>query len=106
MWVRSLGQEDLLEMEMEPHSSILAWEIPWTEKPGGLPSMGSQRLGHRPSDSTTTTRETGGTDASLRFSTCGQWGAGGKPGSSSVSPTRLLSHGWSMLRGPSHSSFQ
>ena len=35
-WVQSLGQEDLLEKEMATHSSILAWKIPWTEKPGGL----------------------------------------------------------------------
>ena len=38
-WVRSLGQEDPLEKEMAPHSSTLAWKIPWTEKPGGLQSM-------------------------------------------------------------------
>ena len=44
--VRSLGWEDPLEMEMAAHSSILAWEIPWTEEPGGLQSMGSQRVGH------------------------------------------------------------
>ena len=44
--VQSLGWEDLLEKEMETHSSILAWEIPWTEEPGGLQSMGSQRVGH------------------------------------------------------------
>ena len=44
--VRSLGQEDPLEKEMATHSSILAWEIPWTEEPGGLQSMGSQRVGH------------------------------------------------------------
>ena len=37
------GQEDLVEKEMATHSSILAWEIPWTEKPGGLHSMGSQK---------------------------------------------------------------
>ena len=43
-WVRSLGWEDLLEEEMATHSSILAWKIPWTEKPGGLQSMGSQEL--------------------------------------------------------------
>ena len=43
-WVRSLGPEDLLEEEMATHSSILAWKIPWTEKPGGLQSMGSQEL--------------------------------------------------------------
>ena len=43
MWVRSLCQEDPLEEEMATHSSILAWEIPWTEEPGGLPSTGSQK---------------------------------------------------------------
>ena len=45
-WVRSLGWDDLLEKEMTTPSSILAWEIPWTEEPGGLPSTGSQRVGH------------------------------------------------------------
>ena len=45
-WIRSLGQEDPLEKEMATHSSALAWEIPWTEEPGGLQSMGSQRVGH------------------------------------------------------------
>ena len=45
-WVRSLGQEDPLEKEMAAHSSTLAWKIPWTEKPGRLQSMGSQRVGH------------------------------------------------------------
>ena len=45
-WVQSLGQEDLLEKEMAPHSNILAWKIPWMEEPGGLQSMGSQRVGH------------------------------------------------------------
>ena len=44
--VRSLGQEDPLEKGMATHSSILAWRIPWTEEPGGLQSMGSQRVGH------------------------------------------------------------
>ena len=42
----SLGQEDPLEQEMATHSSILAWEIPWTEEPGELQFMGSQRVGH------------------------------------------------------------
>ena len=53
MWVtqvpspcQSQGWEDPLEKEMATHSSILAWRIPWTEKPGGLQSMGSQRIGH------------------------------------------------------------
>ena len=45
-WVRTLGQEDPLEKEMATHSSILAWRIPWTEEPGGLQSMGSQRVRH------------------------------------------------------------
>ena len=44
--VRTLGQKDPLETEMATHSSILAWEIPWTEEPEGLQSMGSQRVGH------------------------------------------------------------
>ena len=44
--VRSLGQEDPLETEMATHSSVLAWEIPLTEEPGGLQSMGSQRVLH------------------------------------------------------------
>ena len=44
--VQSLGREDLPEKEMATHSSILAWKIPWTEEPGGLQSMGSQRVGH------------------------------------------------------------
>ena len=43
---QSLVQEDSLEKEMATHSSILAWEIPWTEEPGGLQSTGSQRAGH------------------------------------------------------------
>ena len=41
-WLRSLDQEDPLEKEMATHSSILAWEIPWTEEPGGLQSTGCQ----------------------------------------------------------------
>ena len=44
--VRSLGREDALEEETATHSSILAWRIPWTEKPGRLQSMGSQKVGH------------------------------------------------------------
>ena len=47
MWVQSLGQEDALEEGMTIHSSILAWEIPWTEEPGGLSPWG-----HRESDTT------------------------------------------------------
>ena len=44
--VQSLGQADPLEKGMATHSNILAWKIPWTEKPGGLQSMGSQRVRH------------------------------------------------------------
>ena len=44
--LRSLGWEDPLEKEMATHSSNVAWKIPWTEEPGGLQSMGSQRVGH------------------------------------------------------------
>ena len=44
--VRSLGREDLLEKEVATHSSILAWKIPWTEKPGRLQFLGSQRVRH------------------------------------------------------------
>ena len=50
MPVRSLGQEDPLEKEMTTHSSILAWEIPWTEEPGGLQSTGLQKSQTRLSD--------------------------------------------------------
>ena len=44
--VQSLGREDPLEKEMATHSSTLAWKIPWMEEPGGLQSMGLQRVGH------------------------------------------------------------
>ena len=44
--VRSLGSEDPLEKEMATHSRTLAWRIPWTEEPGGLQSIGLQRVGH------------------------------------------------------------
>ena len=46
MCVQSLGWEDPLEEEMASHSSILAWEISWTEEPGGLQAIASQRVGH------------------------------------------------------------
>ena len=45
-WVWFLGREDPLEKEIATHSSVLAWRIPWTVGPGGLQSMGSQRVGH------------------------------------------------------------
>ena len=45
-WVRSLGWEDPVEKEMATHYTIFARKIPWTEEPGGLQSMGSQRVGH------------------------------------------------------------
>ena len=52
IWVQSLGLDDPLEKETATHSSILAWKISWTEEPGGLQSMGSQRIRH---DSVTNT---------------------------------------------------
>ena len=45
-WVWSLGREDSLEKEMATHFSTLAWKTPWTEEPGRLQSLGSQRVGH------------------------------------------------------------
>ena len=45
-WVQSLGREDLLEKETATHSSILAWEIPWVEEPGGVHFMGLQKVRH------------------------------------------------------------
>jgi len=45
--VQSMGQEDPLKKETATHSSILAWRIPWTEEPGRLQSIGSQRVGHK-----------------------------------------------------------
>ena len=45
-WIQSLGQKDLLEKKMATYSSILAWRIPWTEEPGRLQSVGSQRVRH------------------------------------------------------------
>ena len=45
-WVQSLGREDPLEEEMATHSSVLVWEVLWTEEPGGLQSTGWQRVGH------------------------------------------------------------
>ena len=50
MRIRSLGQEDPPEKGMATHSSVLAWKIPWTEEPGGLQFIGSQRVGHNWSD--------------------------------------------------------
>ena len=49
-WVQSLGQDITLEEEMETHSSILAWKMPWTEEPGGLQSLGSRKSRTRLSD--------------------------------------------------------
>ena len=60
-WVQSLGWEDLLEEGMATHSSTLAWRIPWTEAPGGLQSMGLQRVEHNWSDLACTVHITLGT---------------------------------------------
>ena len=53
MWVRSLGQEEPLEKAMAMHSSMLAWEFPWTEKPGRIQSMGPQKSQTQLSNQTT-----------------------------------------------------
>ena len=45
-WVQSLGQKDPLEEQMTTHYSIIAWRIPWIEEPGGLQSVGLQKVGH------------------------------------------------------------
>ena len=50
MWVQSLDQEDSLEKDMATHSGNLTWEIPWTQEPGGLQSMGLQRVKTKLSD--------------------------------------------------------
>ena len=63
MWLWSLGQKDPLAKGMATHSSILAWRIPWTEEPGRLQSMGSQRAGHDWSDLAWTHARTGGLSA-------------------------------------------
>ena len=52
-WVQTLGQEDPLEKDMAANSSTLAWKTPWVEEPGGLETIGSQRVGHNFSDWTT-----------------------------------------------------
>ena len=67
--LQSLGREDSLEKEMATYSRILAWEIPWTEEPGGLQSMGSQRIGHDWMTNTFTFKEhlQRGTDFSCEF---------------------------------------
>ena len=57
-WARTLGQEDPFEKSLATQSSVLAWEIPWTEEPGRPQSMGSQRVGH---DSMTKQQQLSGT---------------------------------------------
>ena len=69
-WVRSLGLEDPLEKEMVAHSSILAWEIPWTEEPGGLQFTGSQE-----SDTTERLNHHGKLNVSVVDVPSGVWGA-------------------------------
>ena len=68
MWVQSLGWKDSLEKGMATHFSILAWRIPWTEKPSRLQSMGSQRVGH--DFSTRTLRKDGIGDFTISPSPC------------------------------------
>ena len=73
LWVWSLGWEDPLEEGMATHSSILAWRIPWTEEPGGLQSMGSQRVRRGWSDAAHTAKH-GGRISKTWVSPCpGRW---------------------------------
>ena len=65
-----MGQEDPLEEKMATHSSILAWRIPGTEEPGGLPSMGSHRIGHNWSDLAAAAEYTVVVLKSLQLETC------------------------------------
>ena len=65
MWVQPLGWEDPLEEEMATHSSILAWRMPWTEEPGGLQSMGQQRVRRHGETKRTLTYCTNGQDVPL-----------------------------------------
>ena len=95
MWetrVRSLGREDPLEKEMAIHSSILAWRIPWTEKPSRLQSAGSQRVGHdwATSPSFTFHRQISSEWSPLSSDASGSWSE--KLAKTSV--RRGLSHGW------------
>ena len=69
-WVRSLDQEDPLEKEIAICSSILAWEIPWTEEPGGPQSMGSQKCQTQLSNQTTASSMHNHTVASVFLSFC------------------------------------
>ena len=83
MWVRSQGLNDPLKKEMATHSYILAWEIPWTEEPGGLQSMGSPKSQTRLSDQNTTICPPSGpasTKLEARIVACGRpAGAGPHP---------------------------
>ena len=70
-WIWSLGREDPLEKGMATHFSILAWRIPWTEKPDGLQSMGLERVGHDWVTNTHTHTHTQGEDDFSLFFTVG-----------------------------------
>ena len=70
MWVQSLGWEDLPKEDMATHSSVLAWRIPWTEKPGGLQCIRSQRVGHDWSDDDTSMMPQHTMKADVTFGSC------------------------------------
>jgi len=98
-WVWSLGWEDPLEEEMATHSSIFAWEIPWTEEPGGLQSIGSQRVGHDWSDLACTHKDflifCGLLGKSVESLLSGWWGPSSLPPRRPQSnPTTLSLPGW------------
>ena len=85
-WVQLLDREDPLEKETTTHSSVLAWRVPWTEEPGGLPSVGSQRVGH---DSATVT-----------FTMTIESGPGARYSGQGISCFCLPSDGANMLEAP------
>ena len=79
--VQSLGQEDPLEKEMATHSSILAWKIPGTEEPSGLPSVGSHRVGHDRSDLAAAAARGFPGGSEVKASACNAGDPGSIPGS-------------------------
>ena len=95
-WVWSMGWEDPLEEDMATHSSILAWWIPWTEEPGGLQSMGSQRVGHNWATQHEEERRDGGEGSTLRTQTENTWFGASLP----IQWLRLHGSSKGSFRGP------
>ena len=94
-WVQFLGWEDSLEEDMATHSSILAWRIPWTEEPGGLQSMGSQRVRHDGATNTVRSRAACDRKRGVQGSVTGEESemGGGGVGAETAQMLGPLSHG-------------